>query len=110
MGVLDWLKSGVGELMIARPDEVKPHVVWKHPDPTIPLKAQLTVESDECCVFFRDGKVVATLGPGRHTLDTANLPFLSNLVDSFTVPRTGLDLTMCVANSTKEATLKPDFS
>lgn len=84
MGVLDWLKRGVGELMIARPDEAKPHVVWKHPDPTIPLKAQLTVESDERCVFFRDGKVVATLGPGRHTLDTANLPFLSNLVDSFT--------------------------
>jgi membrane protease subunit (stomatin/prohibitin family) len=48
------------------------------------MKSQLTVESDERCVFFRDGKVVATLGPGRHTLDTANLPFLSNLVDSFT--------------------------
>jgi membrane protease subunit (stomatin/prohibitin family) len=84
MGVMDWFKRGVGELMIARPDDAKPHVVWKHPDPTIPMKAQLTVESDERCVFFRDGKVVATLGPGRHTLDTSNLPFLSNLVDSFT--------------------------
>jgi len=84
MGVMDWLKRGVGELMIARPDEAKSQVVWKHPDPTIPMKSQLTVESDERCVFFRDGKIVATLGPGRHTLDTANLPFLSNLVDSFT--------------------------
>lgn len=84
MGVMDWLKRGVGELMIARPDEAKTQVVWKHPDPTIPMKSQLTVESDERCVFFRDGKVVATLGPGRHTLDSANLPFLSNLVDSFT--------------------------
>jgi membrane protease subunit (stomatin/prohibitin family) len=84
MGVMDWIKRGVGEMMIARPDEAKGYVVWKHPDPTIPLKSQLTVESDERCVFFRDGKVVATLGPGRHTLDSANLPFLSNLVDSFT--------------------------
>lgn len=84
MGVMDWLKRGVGELMIARPDDAKAFVVWKHPDPTIPMKSQLTVESDERCVFFRDGKVVATLGPGRHTLDSANLPFLSNLVDSFT--------------------------
>ncbi len=84
MGVMDWIKRGVGELMIARPDEAKGFVVWKHPDPTIPMKSQLTVESDERCVFFRDGKVVATLGPGRHTLDSANLPFLSNLVDSFT--------------------------
>ena len=84
MGVIDWFKRGVGEMMVARPDDAKSHVVWKHPDPTIPMKSQLTVESDEVCVFFRDGKVVATLGPGRHTLDSANLPFLSNLVDSFT--------------------------
>jgi membrane protease subunit (stomatin/prohibitin family) len=84
MGVIDWFKRGTAEMMIARPDDAKAFVVWKHPDPTIPLKAQLTVESDERAVFFRDGKVVATLGPGRHTLDTQNLPFLSNLVDSFT--------------------------
>jgi hypothetical protein len=84
MGVMDFFKRGVGEMMIARPDAAKAHVVWKHPDPTIPMKAQLTVEADEKAVFFRDGKVVATLEPGRHTLDSANLPFLSNLVDSFT--------------------------
>ena len=84
MGLMDWIKSGVGEMMIARPDDAKQFVVWKHPDPTIPMKSQLTVESDERCVFFRDGKVLATLGAGRHTLDTANLPFLSNLVDTFT--------------------------
>lgn len=84
MGVMDWLKRGVGEMMIARPDDAKSQVVWKHPDPTIPMRSQLTVESDERAVFFRDGKVVATLGPGRHTLDTSNLPFLSDLVDRFT--------------------------
>lgn len=84
MGLIDWFKRGVGEMMIARPDDAKSQVVWKHPDPTIPMKSQLTVESDEVAIFFRDGKVVATLGPGRHTLDSSNLPFLSNLVDSFT--------------------------
>ncbi len=84
MGVIDWFKRGVGELMIARPDEAKGLVVWKHPDPTIPMKSQLTVMADEQAVFLRDGKVVGTLGPGRHTLDSSNIPFLSNLVDSFT--------------------------
>src|SRR5262245_11638148 len=84
MGVMDFFKKGVREMMIARPDEAKAQVVWKHPDPTIPMKSQLTVEADEKAVFFRDGKVVATLDAGRHTLDSANLPFLSNLVDSFT--------------------------
>ena len=84
MGLIDWFKRGVGEMMVARPDDAKAHVVWKHPDPTIPMKAQLTVESDEVAVFFRDGKVVGQLGPGRHTLETDNIPFLSNLVDKFT--------------------------
>ncbi len=84
MGLLDWFKRGVGEMMVARPDDAKSHVVWKHPDTTVPMKSQLTVEADELAVFFRDGKVVSTLGPGRHTLDSSNLPFLSDLVDSFT--------------------------
>ena len=53
MGLMDWFKHGVGEMMVARPDDAKAHVVWKHPDPTIPMKSQLTVESDEKAVFFR---------------------------------------------------------
>jgi len=84
MGMIDWFQRGVGEMMVARPDGAKSQVVWKHPDPTIPLKSQLTVEADERAIFFRDGKIVETLDPGRHTLETSNLPFLSNLVDSFT--------------------------
>ena len=84
MGLIDWFQRGVGEMMIARPDDARSQVVWKHPDPTIPMKSQLTVGADEVAVFFRDGKIVATLQPGRHTLDTSNLPFLSELVDSFT--------------------------
>jgi len=84
MGVVDWFKRGAGEMIIARPDDAKAHVVWKHPDPTIPMKSQLTVMADEQAVFFRDGKVVGTLGPGRHTLESSNIPFLSNLVDSVT--------------------------
>ncbi|MDE0892282.1 MAG: SPFH domain-containing protein [Planctomycetota bacterium] len=87
MSVLGWFKRGVGEMMVARPDDAKPHVVWKHPDPTIPFGSNLTIEADEVAVFFRDGKVVGTLTPGRHVLemsDSSNIPFLSDLVDSFT--------------------------
>jgi membrane protease subunit (stomatin/prohibitin family) len=84
MGMMDWFKRGVGEMMVARPDAAKSQVVWKHPDKTIPMGSQLTVEADEKAIFFRDGVVVSTLDPGRTTLDSSNLPFLSNLVDSFT--------------------------
>src|SRR5690606_39265406 len=47
MGIIDFVKGGVKELAIARPDEAKGDIVYKHPDQTIPMKAQLTVDSDE---------------------------------------------------------------
>ncbi|HUT77161.1 MAG TPA: SPFH domain-containing protein, partial [Polyangia bacterium] len=84
MGLIDFVKRGVKELAIARPDAAKDLAIYKHPDQTVPYAAQLTVDSDEVAVFFRDGKVEGTLPPGRHTLKSENIPFLSNLVDSFT--------------------------
>jgi membrane protease subunit (stomatin/prohibitin family) len=84
MGIVSFIKGGVRELAIARPDNAKNAIVYKHPDPTIPMLSQLTVYADECAVFFRDGKVVGIMEAGRHTLDSKNIPFLSNLVDSFT--------------------------
>ena len=78
---MGFFKSGFRELAIARPDEAKGFVVWKHPDKTIPMKAQITVEPDEVVLFFRDGKFVGQLGTGRHTAETSNIPFLGQLVD-----------------------------
>ncbi len=71
-------------MMVARPDEAKEQAIYKHPDQTVPTYAQLTVDADEVAIFFKDGKVVGKLPPGRHTLRSENIPFLSNLVDSFT--------------------------
>lgn len=84
MGIVDFVKQGVGEMCIARPDQMKNLLVYKHPDETIPWKAFLTVDSDEAAVFFKDGKVHGILGPGRMNLDANNIPFLSNLIDRFT--------------------------
>jgi len=88
MGIMDFVRGGVQEMVIARPDAAKQHIVYKHPERTIPKWSQLTIGADEACVFFRDGALVGVLrtaGVGqRHTLDTGNIPFLSNLVDSVT--------------------------
>jgi membrane protease subunit (stomatin/prohibitin family) len=48
---------------------------------TIRLGAQLTVRESQVAVFFRDGKGLDVLGPGRHTLETANLPLLDRLIN-----------------------------
>lgn len=84
MGVFDFVKNGVREMMIARPDHLKQLIVFKHPDQNFPFWSQLTVDSDECAVFFKDGKVVGVLPPGRHTMSTQNIPFLNNLINKFT--------------------------
>ncbi len=84
MGIMDFVKGGVREMMIARPDQFKHLIVYKHPDQNIPFWSQLTIDSDECAVFFKDGKVQGVLPPGRHTLQTQNIPFLNNLVNKFT--------------------------
>lgn len=84
MGVMDFVKNGVREMMIARPDHFKHLIVYKHPDQNFPFWSQLTVDSDECAVFFKDGKVVGVLPPGRHTMSTQNIPFLNNIINKFT--------------------------
>ncbi len=84
MGLIDFVKAGVKELAIARPDARKGALVYKHPDPTIPNKAQLTVGTDEVALFFKDGQFIGQIGPGRHTLESSNIMFLNRLIDKFT--------------------------
>ncbi len=88
MGLWDKLKQvTVGEaarLFLQRPDEAKGWVVYRWPDTNIRLGTQCTVEADEVAVFLRDGNVVGTLPPGRHTLDGLSIPWVSLLVDAIT--------------------------
>jgi membrane protease subunit (stomatin/prohibitin family) len=84
MGIFDSLKSEAQRNFIARADEAKDFIIFKHPERNIRMLTQLTVQSDEMCLFVKDGVVVGKLGPGRHTLDSNNVPFLSNLLEKVT--------------------------
>lgn len=44
------------------------------------LGSQVIVRESQNAVFFRDGKALDVLGPGRHTITTANLPIISSMV------------------------------
>lgn len=86
--VFGFVKDGVQEMLIHRPDDKKHLIVYKHPENTIPNYAQLTVDADEAAVFFRDGAIIGqlrTAGAGqRHTLSSQNIPFLGQLIDRVT--------------------------
>src|SRR5690349_12929846 len=46
----------------------------------IQFGSQLIVEESQQAVFFRDGKALDVFNPGRHTLETQNLPLLTTLL------------------------------
>lgn len=87
---LDWLKKfsikqETRSFYIARPPEYAERLIYLHPDRSVPRGAKLTVRSDECALFFREGKLIGKIDTGTYLLDTANLPFLGHLiVDEFT--------------------------
>jgi membrane protease subunit (stomatin/prohibitin family) len=86
MGIMDFVKGGVQRMMIARPDSEKTKIVYKHPDQNFPFWSQLTVDSDEVALFFKNGSFVAALGTqgSPHTLQAGNYPFIGKLIDSYT--------------------------
>ena len=69
---------------IARPDAYKAEILFKWPHTNIRRRSQVTIEQDEVAVFFRDGTVRGILQPGVSTLDSSEIPFLGDLVDSLT--------------------------
>ncbi len=46
----------------------------------IKLGAQLTVRDSQAAVFFYQGRAYDAIGPGRHTLKTANIPVLNKIL------------------------------
>jgi membrane protease subunit (stomatin/prohibitin family) len=86
MGIIDFVRGGVQEMMVARPDDMKHLIVYKHPNGNIPTYSRLTVDLDECAVFFKSGSppTVGALPPGRYPLSTENIPFLNHFITSFT--------------------------
>lgn len=55
--VFGWLTNETKSLYIARPDEFANDLIYLHPDKSIPRGTKLTVRSNECALFFREGQI-----------------------------------------------------
>ncbi|HLT31239.1 MAG TPA: SPFH domain-containing protein [Myxococcaceae bacterium] len=84
MGIFDTIKGETKRNFIARADEAKDLIIYKYPENNVRLATQLTVDADEVAIFVKDGQVAGKLAAGRHTLDSANIPFIGSLIDKFT--------------------------
>ena len=74
MEVLEFIDNS-GKVIVKRmPDSGQLEVKWG---------SQLTVRESQDAVFFRDGKSLDVFGPGRHILQTQNIPVVGKWVTSF---------------------------
>jgi len=58
-------------------------LAWRYPvaDMEIRNGAQLTVRESQMAMFVNEGRIADVFGPGLHTLNTRNLPILTNLMN-----------------------------
>ncbi len=53
--------------------------VWKHPSEDFNMGSQLIVHESQEALFFCDGRALDLFGSGRYTLETQNIPILSEV-------------------------------
>lgn len=69
--------------VVEYPSEMMDEIVHRFPESGVAdlrFGSQVIVRESQRAVFFRDGHALDTFGPGRHTISTANLPLLTELL------------------------------
>jgi excisionase family DNA binding protein len=69
--------------VVEYPQEMKDEIVHRIPDSgsgDFRIGSQVIVRESQSAVFFRDGKALDVFAPGRHTIATANIPLLVDLI------------------------------
>lgn len=61
--------------------------IWKHPCEDFNTTTQLIVHESQEAIFFLNGQALDLFGPGRHTLETQNIPLLRRILN---VPTGGI--------------------
>lgn len=81
MGLRDFIRSELIDIIEWTDDTAGDTIVYKYPDEDkeIKNKAQLIVRESQMAVFVNEGQIADVYGPGRHELQTANMPILSTL-------------------------------
>lgn len=69
--------------VVEHPDEMREEIVHRFPETgagDFRIGSQVIVREAQAAVFFRDGKALDTFEAGRHTITTANVPILIDLI------------------------------
>lgn len=80
--------------------------IWKHPIEDFNVGTQLIVHESQEAIFFLNGQALAVFGPGRHTLETENIPFIKNLINLNTGGDTAFHVEVYYINKAEQMGIK----
>lgn len=80
--------------------------IWKHPREDFDSLTQLIVHESQEAIFFMNGQALDLFGPGRHTLETQNLPLLGKLLNRLTGDKTPFHCEVYFINKTEQMQIK----
>ena len=80
--------------------------IWKHPVEDFNSMTQLIVHESQEAIFFMNGQALDLFGPGRHTLETQNIPILRKLINIPTDGETAFHCEVYFINKTVQMAIK----
>lgn len=81
-------------------------VIWKHPAEDFNKFTQLIVHQSQEAIFFMNGEALDTFGPGRHTLDTENVPVLTKFLNKFSGDKNPFHCEIYFINKVEQMAIK----
>lgn len=80
--------------------------IWKHPCEDFNSLTQLIVHESQEAIFFMNGEALDLFGPGRHTLETQNIPKIGKLLNRTTGGETPFHCEVYFINKTVQMAVK----
>lgn len=80
--------------------------IWKHPCEDFNTSSQLIVHESQEAIFFMNGQALDLFGPGRHTLETENIPLLNKFTNIPTGGKTPFHCEVYFINRTEQMAIK----
>lgn len=80
--------------------------IWKHPSEDFSTLSQLIVHESQEALFFFNGQALDLFGPGKHTLNTDNIPLLKKIVNIPTGGESSFHCEVYFINKTEQMAIK----
>ena len=80
--------------------------IWKHPCEDFNTTTQLVVHESQEAIFFLNGQALDLFGPGRHTLETQNIPILRKLINIPTGGESAFHCEVYFINKTEQMAIR----